>query len=39
MKTYMEPNVEFISLVPQDVITADDTVDGEMGVFSNTLFG
>ena len=32
-KTYQEPNVEFISLVPQDAIT-NDYVDGEMGVES-----
>ena len=33
MKTYQEPNVEFISLVPQDVIT--DNVDGDMELVSN----
>lgn len=37
-KTYLEPDVEFISLVPQDKITAD-WVDGEVNVESNTLFG
>lgn len=39
MKTYQEPNVEFISLVPQDVITGD-YIDGEIGVESvGNLFG
>ena len=38
MKTYLEPNVEFISLVPQDEITYD-FVGGNVGTESNTLFG
>lgn len=32
-KIYQEPDVEFISLVPQDAIT-NDTADGEMGLES-----
>jgi hypothetical protein len=36
-KNYQEPNVELISLVPQEEITKD-WVDGEMGTESNTLF-
>ena len=38
MKTYQEPNVEFISLIPQDEITGD-VIEGIQGVESNTLFG
>ncbi len=35
-KTYLEPDVEFISLVPKDAITAnDDYVDGDMGLDSS----
>lgn len=38
-KIYQEPNVEFISLIPQEEITANDVIDGEQGLASNTLFG
>ncbi len=42
-KTYQEPNVEFISLVPQNKIMNDDNsdyVDGDIGVESaGGLFG
>ena len=38
-KIYQEPDVEFISLVPQDEIT-NDWVDGEIGLESaGDLFG
>ena len=38
-KTYQEPSVEFISLIPQDEITSD-ILDGDMGVESaGGLFG
>ena len=33
-KVYQEPNVEFVSLVPQDAIT-NDVADGEMGLDSS----
>lgn len=32
-KTYQEPDVEFISLVPQDAIT-NDTADGDVSLES-----
>ena len=39
-KTYETPDVEFISLIPQDTIANDDVVDGDMGVESaGDLFG
>ena len=39
-KIYQEPDVEFISLIPQDQITAgDDFLEGDMGSESNTIFG
>ena len=38
-KIYQEPDVEFISLIPQDQITADDYVDANPGIGSNTIFG
>ena len=34
-KTYLEPNVEFISLVPQEAITNDDYADGDMTLESS----
>ena len=35
-KTYQEPSVEVISLVPQDVIASNPS--GSIGTASNTLF-
>jgi hypothetical protein len=37
-KIYQEPDVEFISLVPQDEITSG-ILDGTVRTESNTLFG